>query len=162
MTPSGRPRFNVSTLEELAGAKVFARGQEYFRNGHVTIISIEKERVLADVAGTENYRTLLTGRGKSFGGECSCPAFEDWGFCKHMAAVALAVNAGEGGDVAEGGSGAVWRASASIWNRSVVLLYAQCCWNWRSGTAQPIASWNWLRRPPAPMTGRWKRDCTRP
>ena len=48
--------------------------------------------MLAQVAGTEDYRTELTGRGEDFDGECSCPAFEDWGFCKHMVATALAAN----------------------------------------------------------------------
>src|SRR5712692_5868790 len=38
-------------------------------------------------------RAELTGRGKEIGGECSCPVFEDWGFCKHMVATALAANA---------------------------------------------------------------------
>jgi hypothetical protein len=31
---AGQPRFGVETLRELAGAKVFARGKDYFRNGH--------------------------------------------------------------------------------------------------------------------------------
>jgi tetratricopeptide (TPR) repeat protein len=48
--------------------------------------------VLAQVAGNDDYRTVLTGRGKKIGGECSCPAFTDWGFCKHMVATALAAN----------------------------------------------------------------------
>src|SRR5258707_8387993 len=30
--------------------------------------------------------------GKKFSGECSCPAFSDWGFCKHLVATALAAN----------------------------------------------------------------------
>src|SRR5262249_35610132 len=32
------------------------------------------------------------GSGKSFDGECSCPAFSDRGFCKHLVATALTVN----------------------------------------------------------------------
>src|SRR5215472_8808591 len=86
-------RFDIDALRGLAGAKVFARGEDYCRDGHVVILSIEPERVLAQVAGTEDYRTELTGRGKKIGGTCSCPAFEDWGFCKHTVAVALTANA---------------------------------------------------------------------
>lgn len=48
--------------------------------------------MLAQVAGSDDYRVLLTGRGKKIGGECSCPAFTDWGFCKHMVATALAAD----------------------------------------------------------------------
>jgi uncharacterized Zn finger protein len=36
---------------------------------------------VAQVAGTEDYRTELTGHGEDIDGECSCRAFEDWGFC---------------------------------------------------------------------------------
>src|SRR5260221_2366897 len=88
---SRRPRFDVGALQELAGDKVFARGEEYYRDGQVQILSIEPSRVLAQVAGSDDYRTTLTGRSKTIDGHCSCPAFSDWGFCKHMVAVALAV-----------------------------------------------------------------------
>ena len=87
-----QPRFDVATLRKLAGAKVFARGEEYHADGQVELLSVERNRVLAQVAGSEDYRTVLTGRGKKIGGECSCPAYTDWGFCKHMVAAALAVN----------------------------------------------------------------------
>ena len=45
------------------------------------------------MAGTEIYREELRGSGKKPSGECSCPAFSHRGdFCKHLVAVALAVN----------------------------------------------------------------------
>ncbi len=87
------PRFDVATLREFAGEKVFARGIEYHKDGQVEIISIEPARVLAKVIGSEIYRSELKGAGKKFSGECSCPAFSDWGFCKHLVATALAANA---------------------------------------------------------------------
>lgn len=86
-------RFDTEALRDIAGEKVFARGEAYHRDGLVRILALEPKRVLAQVAGTGDYRTVLTGRGKTIGGECSCPAFEDWGFCKHMVATALAANA---------------------------------------------------------------------
>lgn len=95
-----RARFDIETLRELAGDRSFARGKDYFRDGCVQILSLSSKRVVAEVSGTEDYRTALTGRGKDVDGECSCPAFEDQGFCKHMVATALAVNAA--GDGAEG------------------------------------------------------------
>ena len=93
-------RFDVDTLRELAGEKTFARGLAYLRAGEVQILSLSPKRVVAQVAGTEDYRTELTGRGDNIDGHCSCPAFRDQGFCKHMVATALAVNAA--GDAAEG------------------------------------------------------------
>ncbi|PQA88746.1 hypothetical protein CW354_04985 [Marinicaulis flavus] len=89
-------------MRDLAGEKVFARGAAYHRDGHVEILSYETKRVLAQVAGTEDYRVVLEGRGEDIDGECSCPAFER-GFCKHMVATALAANAAAGGEEPEGG-----------------------------------------------------------
>ena len=102
MTIKVRTRFDVETLRELAGDKVFARGEAYHRDGKVQILSIDRRRVLAQVEGTDDYRTELTGRDREIGGECSCPAFEDWGFCKHMVAAALAANAAGDGGAAPG------------------------------------------------------------
>jgi tetratricopeptide (TPR) repeat protein len=114
-----RPRFDVDALRERAGAKVFARGEAYHRDGEVEILSIKPGRVLAQVAGTEDYRTELRGNGKDIDGDCSCPAFEDWGFCKHMVATALAAN-----DLpAEGdGSGALDRIRDHLKQKGVDAL----------------------------------------
>lgn len=86
------PRFDVAMLREFAGDKVFARGVEYHKDAQVEIISIDSARVLARVMGSEVYRSQLEGTGKKFSGECSCPAFSNWGFCKHLVATALAAN----------------------------------------------------------------------
>lgn len=91
--PKGdRLRFDIATLRNVAGEKVFARGVAYNKDGQVEIVSINRMRILARVIGSEIYRSELTGTGKKFSGQCSCPAFSDWGFCKHLVAVALAVN----------------------------------------------------------------------
>jgi uncharacterized Zn finger protein len=103
MKPDSRPRFDVDVLRKLAGAKVFARGEAYYRDRQVEIVLVKPGRVLAQVAGTEDYRTELTGSGKDFDGECSCRAWEDFGFCKHLVATALAVN-DRGADDADGPS----------------------------------------------------------
>lgn len=102
MKSRDEPRFDIDTLRELAGEKVFARGQAYHGAGQVDILALEPGRVLAQVAGTEDYRTVLKECGAKIEGECSCPAFEDWGFCKHMVAAALAANAAGKNGVAEG------------------------------------------------------------
>jgi tetratricopeptide (TPR) repeat protein len=116
-----RIRFDVPTLRKLAGDKVFERGEDYHAGGQVEILSLEPDRVLAQVAGTEDYRTVLTGRGRKIGGECSCPAFEDWGFCKHMVATALAANEA-GDDAAADGMGAAARIRAHLKAKGVDAL----------------------------------------
>jgi uncharacterized Zn finger protein len=108
VTTQDRPRFDLEVLRDLAGPKVFARGQDYYCDGQVEILVVDAKRVLAQVSGTEDYRTELRGRGKKINGECSCPAFEDWGFCKHMVAVALAANA-LGKDAEAEGAGTLGR-----------------------------------------------------
>ncbi|MGH6642117.1 MAG: SWIM zinc finger family protein [Bradyrhizobium sp.] len=92
MKAKSRPRFDVEVLRERAGAKAFARGEAYHVSGQVEILAIDPRRVLAQVAGTEDYRVELTGQGKFFDGACSCPAYGDWGFCKHLVATALVAN----------------------------------------------------------------------
>jgi tetratricopeptide (TPR) repeat protein len=97
-------RFDIDRLQELAGDKVFARGEEYYDDGQVQILTIEPGRVLAQVAGSEDYRTELRGRGETIEGHCSCRAYSDWGFCKHMVAVGLAANAAGDGEAVGGGA----------------------------------------------------------
>ena len=97
-------RFDVDTLRKLAGDKTFARGKAYFEDDDVELLVIEPGRVLAQVTGSEDYRTELRGRGNTIDGHCSCPAFVEWGFCKHMVAVGLAANAAGEADVEGGGA----------------------------------------------------------
>jgi tetratricopeptide (TPR) repeat protein len=115
------PRFDLDALRSMAGAKSFANGEAYCRDGQVQILVIEPQRVLAQVAGTEDYRTELRGRGKKIGGECSCPAFEEWGFCKHMVATALAANA-LGADAEADGEGALSRIRRHLKEKGVDAL----------------------------------------
>ena len=117
--PGSDLRFDIDTLRELAGAKVFERGERYFRDDLVEILAIERDRVLALVSGSEDYRAELTGRGNVIGGHCSCPAYEDWGFCKHMVAVGLAANEADNGPESEG---ALSRIRAHLNTRSVAEL----------------------------------------
>lgn len=121
MKAQNPPRFEIAALRELAGDKVFARGEKYHRDGQVEVLAIEPARVLAQVAGTEDYRTVLTGRGDKIGGECSCPAFDDWGFCKHMVATGLAANA-IGPDAEAEGAGALSRIRDHLKKRGVDAL----------------------------------------
>jgi tetratricopeptide (TPR) repeat protein len=120
MKAKHRPRFDTEALRDMVGAKVFARGAAYCQDGHVRILTMDPQRVLARVTGTEDYRTEVTGRDTQIGGECSCRAFEDHGFCKHMVAVALAANGV--GDDAQAGAGALGRVRDYLKQKSVDSL----------------------------------------
>src|SRR5258708_3158454 len=85
-TAAGSNRFDVAALHDMAGEKAFARGAAYYQDQRVEIVTFDRTRVLARVIGSEIYRCELVGIGKKFSGECSCQAFSDWGFCKHLVA----------------------------------------------------------------------------
>ncbi|MEO3475334.1 DUF6880 family protein [Roseomonas sp. CAU 1739] len=89
------PRFNLQALRTLAGDSVFARCEEYVRAGRVELLSRDGDRIVGQVMGSEIYRIELRGQGSAISGRCSCPAFEN-GFCKHLVAAALTVNAEAG------------------------------------------------------------------
>jgi hypothetical protein len=93
-------RFDEVALRVMASDLTFARGRTYCDNGKVELVAIEAAEIVARVLGAEVYRTKLKGSGKRFAGECSCPAFADRGFCKHLVATALAAN-GLSSDAAE-------------------------------------------------------------
>lgn len=118
------PRFGIETLRQMAGDKVFARGARYFEDGQVEILEADGKRVLARVAGSEIYRSALQGAGAHFSGTCSCPAFSDHGFCKHLVATALAVNALEPGARIEA-AGRFTRIRAYLCAQGVEALVAR-------------------------------------
>lgn len=91
-------RIDLAGLRAATGDKVFRRGEDYCANGAVDVLEVDDERVVARVFGSEVYRTELSLKAGRFAGECSCPAFESMGPCKHLVAVALTV---EGLTVAE-------------------------------------------------------------
>lgn len=79
------------TLKLLAGGGAFHRGEEYFNEGFVESLAVDQERASAIVQGTRAYRCNLRAKGEGVQGDCTCPAYEDAGFCKHLVAVGLAV-----------------------------------------------------------------------
>lgn len=111
-------RFDLDAVKAFVGDKAFERGEAYWRDGLVTIIDMNAARVRAQVSGTEIYRTTVTGKGADIGGDCSCPAFSDYGPCKHIAATALAANDG----AAKGGDSALTRIRAHLETKDVAAL----------------------------------------
>jgi uncharacterized Zn finger protein len=87
-----KPVFDVAKLRNAAGAKVFERGEDYHADGSVDILTFSNSRVTAQVTGTQPYFVDLACNKGELSGFCSCPAYVDHGFCKHMVATGLAAN----------------------------------------------------------------------
>ena len=92
-------RFSLAALRDAAGPAVFARGEAYHREGRVALLAVEPHEARARVSGSQVYSATLAGAGAAFEGECDCPAFEEYGFCKHLVATALAVNSASPGEL---------------------------------------------------------------
>jgi len=74
---------------------ILARGQSYFDEGRVSGLERTEDGYAAIVDGTEEYEVEILLNGDSIEDMiCSCPYAEDGNYCKHMAAVLFAVDAG--------------------------------------------------------------------
>jgi uncharacterized Zn finger protein len=86
-------RLTDSHLSTLIEERYLKRGRGYFAQGMVELTQVTPTKVTAKCAGTRLYKTRLELKNNILSGECSCPAFTDFGPCKHMAAVGYAVMA---------------------------------------------------------------------
>ncbi|WP_265036304.1 SWIM zinc finger family protein [Wolbachia endosymbiont (group A) of Anomoia purmunda] len=84
-------KLNRGNIEDLVDEPYFSRGEFYFNHGLVRIISVSDFDVKSKVVGSRVYKVTLKYNGQCLGGECSCPAFENFGPCKHMAATGFAL-----------------------------------------------------------------------
>ncbi|HVN86863.1 MAG TPA: SWIM zinc finger family protein [Candidatus Binatia bacterium] len=82
--------FDAGVIRELAGERVFERGEAYVDEGRVKGIKEQGDVITATVAGTQRYHVQLTLRDKGATAACDCPAAQEAAWCKHAVAVALA------------------------------------------------------------------------
>ena len=68
------------------------RGEQIVRDGTVFLEKIHSDHIVAYAIGTGIYRVNISKATSSnqIKGKCNCPAFFDFGPCKHIAAVGLA------------------------------------------------------------------------
>jgi uncharacterized Zn finger protein len=78
------------TLDELAGAAAFGRGEDYFSTGAVERLRISDDKITARVEGTDSYQVELWNDDGELAYDCTCPRAADGYFCKHCVAVGLA------------------------------------------------------------------------
>ncbi|HVY70060.1 MAG TPA: SWIM zinc finger family protein [Verrucomicrobiae bacterium] len=77
-------------LRQLAGARFFERGEDYFASGQVISLVEHGGKLTATVQGSEDYRVRLSIRDGALDYDCSCPMGADGAFCKHCVAAGLA------------------------------------------------------------------------
>ena len=89
------PRFalDLDALRDHLPDKLYQRGEGYAEGGRVTVIGQHGGRVVAQIDGESGRYTVEVNEADITDAACSCPAFDDWGLCKHMAALAIAANA---------------------------------------------------------------------
>ncbi len=74
----------------MAGDRYFARGKNYFAQGHVNDLAWDGDSFTALVCGTEDYDVELWTEKGQLCASCTCPLGVDGIFCKHCVAVGLA------------------------------------------------------------------------
>ncbi|WDE11275.1 SWIM zinc finger family protein [Thalassomonas haliotis] len=77
-------------LIRLAGEGAYQRGVKIYQNGGVLSVREKAGHILAKVEGTDTYQVTLQITDKLLEGSCDCPASENFDFCKHCVATALA------------------------------------------------------------------------
>ena len=80
-------------IRALIDDRYIERGRAYLKAGQLELIDIAPDRVTAKCAGTRIYTVSLVLKNKRLSGTCTCPARDEFGPCKHMAATALALQA---------------------------------------------------------------------
>ena len=75
-------------ISDLTDPATASRGRAYVRSGRVVAVEHRGDVVLAEVQGSELYRVRLGDRSW----ECDCPVGVTGAFCKHCAAVVIAVD----------------------------------------------------------------------
>ena len=76
-------------LRELAGPKVYARGEKYAAGTDVQLHVHTRAEAIGEVIGSQTYRVELKLTSKGLIAGCTCPAMSDYGFCKHAVALGL-------------------------------------------------------------------------
>ncbi len=82
---------NRAQIQNFVEERYCKRGQEYYRDGMIKMLSSDKESVKAWVVGENIYSVTLILKNGRLSGDCSCIAFSDYGPCKHIAATGFAI-----------------------------------------------------------------------
>lgn len=84
-------KLNYKDIRDLVKKPYLSRGRDYFKKGVVKIKSDKDSCIKSEVVGTDVYQVVLKHNGQYLNGKCSCPAYKNYGPCKHMAATCFTV-----------------------------------------------------------------------
>lgn len=104
-------------FRSLFPAFVRERGEFYFRDRRVTITSQYPDSAVATVRGSEIYEVDVSWGELELSCECDCPAWADYGVCKHIWAVLLALDSRPAGKPAP--ARAPWRTLLGGWSTRI-------------------------------------------
>ena len=76
-------------LKGLADSRSWQRGMDYYRQGNVTSLLEDKNKIIGKVRGTRTYKVKLWVEDGELDGECDCPMGDAGVFCKHCVALGL-------------------------------------------------------------------------
>lgn len=79
------------TIEQIKQLIALSRGKKYAESKDVQFVTVQLKKVTAKVLGNYVYKVTLLLNGSLLQDSCSCLAFSDYGPCKHLAAVAFAL-----------------------------------------------------------------------
>ncbi|MBP2159710.1 MULTISPECIES: SWIM zinc finger domain-containing protein [Asticcacaulis] len=86
-------KLTLEQIRALVEDRYIDRGRAYLVAGQLQLTKVTDDQVSAKCGGTRLYNVMLNRDGKKLRGDCTCPAVDEFGPCKHIAAVALAVMA---------------------------------------------------------------------
>lgn len=81
---------NLDGIRQLAGAAVFGRGEEYFKEGRVLQMQVERGKLSASVEGSVRYQVTFEEKDGKLLFACTCPSGRDSVCCEHCIALGLA------------------------------------------------------------------------
>ncbi|MFC6652738.1 SWIM zinc finger family protein [Paenibacillus rhizoplanae] len=88
--------FTLEDIRDFCGDTFYERGQSYYNSGRVSelIFDAEINRYRAWVKGSKAYHVEIFNinfTGNDTEAYCTCPAYESYGCCKHVAATLIAI-----------------------------------------------------------------------
>lgn len=86
-------KLTLEQIRDLVDDRYIDRGRAYLAGGQLQLTKVTADHVTAKCAGTHLYNVTLRLKGEKLSGGCTCPAVDEFGPCKHIAATALAIMA---------------------------------------------------------------------
>lgn len=84
-------KLSLEQIQDFVSEPYYSRGVEYYEDGMIELTSKTEKKVKAKCLGSSLYEVTLELTDKELTGNCTCPAFDSFEPCKHIATVGFAV-----------------------------------------------------------------------